>query len=331
MLQLKNTTPFAAEISLFPNEQGIDSLYTVIKATFKIGQAWTLCEKQIPPVQQDIFFGEPGQSSLRFASDIHTGKASTDILMAGFACAPEQKPAYTQDVTLSVGQVSKSVRVFGDRFWDNDRISSPMAFTQMPLIYERAFGGQDIDQNGLCRSAELRNPVGVGYCGKKREAEINQAPLPNIECIKNLIQTPRDTPPPACFSPVSANWVPRTQYAGTYDDTWKEKRAPYLPLDYSPRFMNVAHPELCYPGFLQGGEPVHISGMHPTGEIRFNLPYVNLGGKIVIGNQEVAPQFLLETVSLDPNQLQLSMVWRSAYAIGKNVGKVKQIVIGIRR
>ena len=91
MLQLKNNTPFSAAFTLFPNEQGVDTLYSIVKATFKIGQQWTLVEKQLEPQKEDIFWGEPGKSSLCLASDYHTGKATSDIIMTGAACAPEKQ------------------------------------------------------------------------------------------------------------------------------------------------------------------------------------------------------------------------------------------------
>ena len=83
MLQLKNNTPFSAAIALFPNEQGIETLYTIVKASFRIGQQWTLMDEQAPPQQEDIFWGEPGESSLRLPSDYHPGKAATDVIMIG--------------------------------------------------------------------------------------------------------------------------------------------------------------------------------------------------------------------------------------------------------
>lgn len=330
MLQLKNNTPFAAAFTLFPNEQGVDTLYTMVKATFKIGQQWTLVEKQLEPQKEDVFWGEPGQSSLRFASDFHTGKASTDILMTGSACAPENQSVRQMDVSLSVGSVSKKIRVFGDRQWNQGLITSPQPFTVMPLVYERAFGGVDIVEDQV-RSAEARNPVGTGFAGKKSQSEMNGIALPNLECPDQLIQYHDDLPVPACFGPIAPHWQPRAASAGTYDELWQTTRAPYLPEDYHPRFMNVAHPDLICANFLKGGEAVKITGMHPLGELNFNLPILKLRNKIHMEDSEISFDFTLETVLLDPNQLQLSMVWRSAFACDKKALKVKQVTVSMMR
>ncbi len=38
--------PFAADTALLPNEKGIDTLYILVKATFNIGEQWTLADEQ---------------------------------------------------------------------------------------------------------------------------------------------------------------------------------------------------------------------------------------------------------------------------------------------
>lgn len=330
MLQLKNHTPFAADFALFPNEQGVDTLYTMVKATFNIGPQWTLQQVQSPPQKEDVYWGDPLSSSLRFASDCHTGKASTDIIMIGSACAREQQAVQQLDASVQVGSVSKTIRVFGNRVWNQGYITAPEPFITMPLVYERAFGGKDMLGEQV-RASEPRNPVGCGFVGKKSQSEMNGLPLPNLECPHQLINDLSDNPVPACFSPVAVSWQPRAGYAGTYDEVWQQTRAPYLPEDYQQKFMNSAHPELQYPGFLQGGEPVSIVGMHPIGELKFNLPVLKLLSKIHVDNKEFSSHFNLETLLLDPNQLQLSMVWRAAFPCDKKALKIKQITISMMR
>ena len=41
MPQLNNISPFAASTALFPNEDAVDTLYVIVKATFNIGKALT--------------------------------------------------------------------------------------------------------------------------------------------------------------------------------------------------------------------------------------------------------------------------------------------------
>lgn len=330
MLQLNNNTPFAADIATFPNEQGIDSLYVIVKATFIMGQQWSLADEQIPPQKADEYWGEPGLSSIKNLSDFHIGKNSTDILMQGNACALNHQDVKQLDVHLSVGQVSKSLRVFGDRQWVNGQPSTPVPFQSMPLVYERAFGGQhQIDE--LTLIAEERNLVGSGFAGKRSKAEMNGVALPNIEDPNQLIQQIEDTPIPASFSPSCGYWSPRTQWAGTYDEMWQTTRAPYLPTDFDKRFLNAAHPDLVYPGFLQGGEPIVIKGMHPAGDINLSVPRVKINCNVILKSKPVPITLNIETLTLHPNQQQLSMVWLAPFQCDKNLLNINEIELTLSR
>jgi hypothetical protein len=117
MLQLKNATPFACKVALFPNENGVDTLYAIIKGCFQLEDSWVLSEEQLEPQSEDEYWGEPGSSSLKVASDYHTGKAATDIIVLGNACAPAGRTMKQLDVEVSVGKITKKISVFGDRIW----------------------------------------------------------------------------------------------------------------------------------------------------------------------------------------------------------------------
>lgn len=330
MLQLKNHTPFTCEFALFPDATGIDTLYIMVKATFLMGDQWKLADQQLPVFQGDEYFGEPGKSSLKNAGEYHISKNATDILMYGLACSPDERPVRQMDVGLEVGNSRKVVRVFGDRYWQNQQISSPDPFVNMPLIYERAFGGEDLYQKNL-RKSELRNPVGKGFTGDKSSVEIDGLALPNIEYPFNLIRHWQDTPGPACFGAIAPNWEPRARFGGTYDQHWQEQRAPYLPEDFDTRFLNAAPEDQIYSGFIRGGEPVRIIGMHPEGDFQFNLPRVNLANKVLIKSETLSAPFELETLALYPNQKRITMTWRAAIPCDKHVLNIKQISVSLTR
>ena len=234
------------------------------------------------------------------------------------------------DVGLSVGKVSKTILVFGDRQWKEGRITSPAPFKTMAMVYEKAYGGIHV-VNGQMDSAEMRNPVGRGFAGTRKPEEMNGVPLPNLEDPAQLIREHSENPPPACFGFCAPNWHPRSLLAGTYDDYWKKTRAPYLPKDFDKRSLNMAHADLVYPGFLEGDEPVQITGMHPSGTIQFDVPRVKLVTRIVIAGNEETPGFNLETLLLEPNQMTVSMVWRAALACDKKVMKIRDVKVALSR
>lgn len=329
MLQLQNNTPFAADFSLFPNENGIDSLYINVRATFKIGQQWSLANQQIPPVQVDEYWGEPENSSIKYSSDTHIGKPSTDIIMVGAAFAPNGQSVNLLDVSLKVGAVAKTVRVFGDRQWKNGVITQPVPFQMMPLVYERAYGGQYThDEKSFVQET---NPVGVGFVGERNKDKWDGLVLPNLEDPNKLITSPKDQPKPACFGSIAPYWSPRNTFAGTYDENWQSNCAPYLPEDFDKRFCNVASPDLIYPRYIEGGELVEITHMHVKGDLSFNIPHVKLNCEINVDNEIVKPSFNIETLLLEPNELTLSLVWRASILCDKKLIKVKTINISMAR
>ena len=120
MLQLKNSTPFASVITLFPDQNGIDTLFLIVKATFRLGDVITVAEEQVAPVLSDIYWREPNQSSLKYASEAHIGKPTTDVVLVGQAWPANSAKAQQLDVTLSVAEREKTVRVFGNRIWRNN-------------------------------------------------------------------------------------------------------------------------------------------------------------------------------------------------------------------
>jgi len=326
MLQL----PFAASMALFPDEKAIDTLYLMVRATFNIGPQWTLADEQQPLLEADEYWGEPGESSIKYASDYHLGKLSSDIVMLGDAYVPDGKEVRQLDVSLSIGEIHKNIRLFGDREWQDGRISAAQPFTTMPLIYEKAFGGAHLI-DGVVATAEERNPVGRGFAGGCQVEEMDGEALPNLENPGGLITRFDQQPVPACFAAVASHWSSRAQYAGTYDERWQTSRAPYLPEDFDKRFFNTAHPDLVYPGFLKGGEAVSITHMHPAGAINFELPYIKLNAEVSMANEIKRPAFNLETLIIEPNQLRLGMVWRAAVTCDKQALKISDVGISLSK
>ncbi len=332
MLQVVNHTPFVAELMLFANEQGVDSAYSIIKATYTIHPRVAVAEKQVPVVPVDKPSGEPGKSSLHYPADACLIKPATDVLLVGHACAPRGEPVPEVDVSLRVGPVAKTVRVFGDRIWKRGLLSpspsTPEPFTRLPLTYERAFGGTDATRaaEGTVE-AEPRNPLGMGFRGRRTTLSVEGARLPNLEDPKGLISSPKDRPAPACFGPIPGHWEPRRSFAGTYDAAWQKSRAPYLPADFDRRFFQTAPPGLIAPGYLTGGEPVTVENASPRGTLQFALPQVKLRVVYTIAGEEHERAPNLDTVLIEPDQNRLILVWRAVAECDKQGLKVRQIEV----
>ncbi len=329
MLQLNNATPFSADVTVFADANGVDTLYTVVKGSFTYDGTLTLASEQAPISKGDEYLGDTKNSSLITASDYHIGKIASDIIVQGSAITPDHEPYEQLDVTVQVGIVSKSVRVFGDRDWQAGTITVPVPFTNMPITYERAYGANGAVWMQNDHPPANKNPAGVGYIPKGREA--NGISLPNIEEINNLITAPEDNPAPAGLSYIAPHWAPRRYLAGTYDKNWQKSRAPYLPKDFDPKFFNNASSGLTYDGFLQGGEQIWVEGMHQRGSWQAAVPSVELQVKVKFGTQTDTARFNLETLVLEPNTKNITVVWRSALPVSKKALSVESINVTMVR
>ena len=318
MFQIENRTPFNSELFVCANPAGVDSLYLVVKASFECSN-FTLSDEQVPIFKQDEYWGEPAKSSIKFPSDYGLSKVATDLVVVGHAMAPQQQPVRELDVSFQLGAISKKLKVFGDRYWEKNRFSSPGEFVQMPLVYEKAYGGKQHEFND----------IGCGVNAHEKESD--PVLLPNIEDPNDLISSRRHKPLPAGFAALSPNWLPRAQYCGTFDDSWQKKRAPFLPLDFDPKFLNVAARGMTMLGHLRGGEHVRISNMNEQGDVRFDLPKFNFACRVLIGVTTVDIPVVTETVLLEPNQNRVSLTWKAEYEGGARVHKVRSVKLTLKK
>jgi hypothetical protein len=337
LLQMSNHSPFETAFFVFPNQQGVDTLYVVIKATFDVVPEPKVSEKQKPVVMGDEHWGEPGTSSIKYASEAHLEKPGTDVVLVGEAHAPHGKPVTELNVGLSVAGRIGGFTVFGDRYWKGGSLvswpSKPKPFVRMPLVYERAFGGMNTamaEKNGKIYS-EPRNPVGCGFKGKRSFEEIKKEPLPNLEDRGHHIFSPTNRSRPVGFGFIASSWEPRLLYAGTYDQAWQKKRAPYLPGDFDPRFFNAAHSDWVFSRHLVGGEPVRTINLSPRGRLDFRIPRCEFSIEIDIAGNIVKPVAKLETVLLEPTDERLCLTWRAAVDCNKKSLEVNGINVSLNR
>jgi len=330
MLQIDNHTPFYAVLSVLPNRDAIDTLYVILKATLVLRPKLALAPAQLPVILADEYYGDPTESSLKASSDVHIGKPGTDVLLIGRAWAPSGHAVRETFVRVMVAERQKSIRVLGDRVWQPDGSPSvPEPFEAMPLVWERAFGGVHVLEDRML--AEERNPIGVGFAGKRSAEELTGHPVPNLESPGEPLERQGQSLTPACFAPTAPHWLPRRAFAGTYDEAWQRKRAPYLPADFDPRFLQCAAPELTFDRYLLGGEPVEVTGASPEGPIAFPIPAANLHVEVKVAGSVEHPPVSLETVLLEPDENRVALTWRAALPCDRKVLKVEKVTVTRQR
>ena len=323
-----NQSRFASLINVLPDATGVDTLYVAVRGTFTLAAKPVLAARATAPTGEDVYWGKPGASSLKYASEVHVGKRGTDVVLVGSAHAPRGRPVPEMLASVSIAGRLKVVRVLGDRTWRGARggLTHPVPFTTMPLVYERAFGGSEEDGRGGVL-AEERNPVGIGFRSRRSASEAAAQKLPNLEDPKTPISALDDRPAPAGFGFVAPSWLPRRLHAGTYDQAWQKSRAPFLPADFDRRFDNAACPDLQFDRFLLGGEPLTLTGVSRGGDIGLSLPVVRPRVEVDIAGRKELPPLQLETVLIEPDAEQLHLSWRAALGCDKSMLKIRSITV----
>jgi hypothetical protein len=330
MLQVKNTTPLASALAVFPDQNGIDTVFIVVKGTFALRPRLIVAEA-LPVSLLDEYFGDPETASLKYSSELHIGKPGTDVVLVGQVWAPGSRDVDTATVMLAVADRRKVIRVFGDRTWrSGGAFTRPQPFRSIPLVFERAFGGTHRASERGPVLAEERNPVGIGFRGQRSKTEMVGQRLPNLEDPSRLIERIGDQQAPACFGFVAPAWLPRRTYAGTYDGTWSRKRAPYLPTDFDRRFLHAAAPELTFSQPLSGGEQVEALGVSEQGPLRFSVPRCRPSVAVNVDGTVERPPLQLETIVLEPDDNRVCLSWRASLPCDKKVLKVKEVAIDVQ-
>jgi hypothetical protein len=310
-MDLINKTPFAVITMLWEDLQGQPKLSIIIKGTFAIKntEVAAIATEQLPILIADELYGGNSTAAVRFESDRVPFKPRTDVVLIGRSHAPVGRPVTQLDVTLRVGRMAKTIRVFGNRQWWFPTkfifvplITPPHYFLTMDLVYERAFGGIDAAAAWYCKE----NLIGKGFIGKKSKRSIHNRPLPNLEDPARLIRSWRSRPRPVGFGFYGRGWMPRLGHAGTYDEQYRKGRAPAPPLDFSYAFYNGAHPDLQVEGYLRGDEEVELTHVSPEPILRFRLPGVQ--PKITIAKWTVPPEDWIEQNATEDREVSVEDV-----------------------
>ncbi|CAM2011299.1 DUF2169 family type VI secretion system accessory protein [Acanthopleuribacter pedis] len=321
-----NPTPFSLDYFVTGDARGGQHLTAVLSATFLLPAAGAYPHGPLQPAarQKSVSRGERftagPESSLLADQQAVLFRPGCDIALYGKARTPGAVPLTEMETHLKVGSVEKRVRVYGDRVWKRRLVgltpSAPEAFAEMPLVYERAYGGRSRYPRGQSGGLDTRNPVGIGYYESKRAAA--GQPLPNLENPGALIQRYTDRPFAAGYGLISPSWPSRARYAGTFDSFWLAERAPRYPRDIQPRFFQAAHPDLQTLNPLRGDEKVCLTGFSHEGTIQFNLPGLEFLCRCVFRSRRDAGAMALDGLYFDTEAGTVELVYRASFATQGN-------------
>ena len=241
--------------SLFVKPFGVqDKLYLALT----VFVYFDLTAPDDPLTEQELWKTIPDQLKPTPILDVGMPKPRGEVLLTGSCFSPRGTVRNTSTVSFRVGNLRKEIAVFGDRWWEDnntgiDVITDPVPFSELPLTWRNAFGGEDF----------AANPIGKGITPVLRKDGELWTPLPNIEYRDMIIGDPEDRPEPAGFGVVDMMRPQRQKKTGTYDDKWLKERWPYFPDDMDYEYFNCAPEDQYIDAFFKGGEAIEIRNMHP--------------------------------------------------------------------
>jgi hypothetical protein len=335
-MDLINATRLVAGHTLALDRSGRELLVVAIKATFGMpvqqGARLQLHEQQLPLTLSDVFFGAPGLSAPQYEVDFAPCKSMCDVLLNGRAYAPDGRPTERTTVEMQIGSWRKSFAVVGDRVWFTDggpRATPPQPFVEMPITYDRAFGGTDLAHDDPAQHVSfVRNPSGAGYRRNQDSQWLDGVALPNTEELGDPVRDPAGEYRPMSFGIIGRHWQPRVQHAGTYDQNWLDNVFPFLPADFDERYFQAAPPDQQLPKPV-GEQTVTLTNLTPTGCTSFLLPHFEAPVTIVphSGPREEL-NAAADTILIEPDAGRVTMTWRVMRPLKRNVFEIAQIVVG---
>ncbi|WP_182867483.1 DUF2169 family type VI secretion system accessory protein [Rhodopirellula sp. JC639] len=335
-MELLNATKLIAGYTMGMKPDGRELLVVVAKGTFDFpphpNQIPQLAAEQVPLVMADEFTGQPGFSATTAEVDFVPTKPKAEVLLNGSAYAPGGIPAERVTVALTLGGLSKQFDVVGNRTWQpglrSAKPSPPEPFTSLPITYDVAFGGLDDTDDPSRHQAYRDNPIGVGFHARPRHPSVQDRPLPNTEESSHPVVDPKGNYRPMSFGPIGRSWPPRIGFAGTYDEAWQENQFPFLPTDFDERYYQSA-PEDQQLDRLTGNEMVELTNLTPEGRCQFRLPKIDVPVEFVLRDFESVKQdATLDTVIIDTDKRQFSLVWRASHPLRQNMFEINMGIVG---
>jgi hypothetical protein len=344
-----SVSPYRFAVLPGKDEAGHDIFSVLAKRTYDIqpNRPVTPADKVRPFVEVDEYWddGDPECSTVKYETDFVSYKIATDVVVIGKALAPGGKPVAYLDTFVELAGRKKIIRVFGDRKCMYRRnaaptFTDPNPFTEMPIRYERAYGGKDTLSNPDLLFYYPRNQLGVGTVIKNLPETVDGLSLPNLEDPNDLLTPERivigeperwnQQPLPAGFGWFQRTWYPRCSFVGAMpsfvdvDTVLREEQLGLVPKSqialsrqfklpsFEARFNSGASLGLMFP-YLTGNESVRLANLTPEGSIVFQLPGETPRISLDIGRGENELKPVLHNVCVRLESMQVDLVWRGAH------------------
>ena len=211
-VQILTSSPFRTGSVLWQEAPGQWTLTIACKATYALAPVVSPLADEPDDVQErDNHWDDDPRRSLYLPSDLAPLKPEPEVMLVGSAFAPRGEPVRSIHARILVGDLDKSIEIHGPRtFLPDGTLQEGSPWTQMPLRYERAAGGE-----GSWNPVGLPNDV-VDRYGRRA--------LPNLQPPGMLVSQASDVVAAIGFGPIAPSWPGRRDKlrdrAATFPDRW---------------------------------------------------------------------------------------------------------------
>lgn len=278
-------------------------LTVVCKCTYVLLQGQSrLAEEQEYINEEDNHWNDDQARSVYSPSDMAPYKTRADIMLVGHAFAPRGEMVRALTARMIIGEIDKSIEVFGDRSFSIEGVlREPARFSKMPLRYERAAGGSD-----------TTNPVGVRMDG--RSDAYGNIIVPNLQPPGRILTSLSDIIEPIGFGPVSANWPHRLSKLGRHAAQWSGSWGALNPVpdDIDPAFFNAAPPDQQVQE-IRDNERIVLDYLHPDyPHLVTSLPGARPQAFVLRPGQAVAELAMkADSLWIDTDRSLCTLTWRA--------------------
>ncbi|MFT3772890.1 MAG: DUF2169 domain-containing protein [Minicystis sp.] len=294
------------------------ALTVVCRATFSLAPVESdLAAEQDAPNEEDTHWNDDPSRSLSAPSDLAPFKPRADVILVGNAYAPRGEPVRSLIARLKVGEIDKSIEVFGERaFTIEGALREGPRLVRVPLRWERAAGGP-----------ETNNPVGMRL---DVEDAYGATAIPNLQPLGLHLDARGQHVPPVGFGPIAPSWPSRRELLGRHAASWPGVRwmDQPLPPDIDPAYFNAA-PRDQQLAALRDDEQIILENLHPDHpRLVTSLPGLRPEARVERrGTQEELPM-VADTLWIDTARGICTLTWRGRLAV-EHPSEPGRVVIGL--
>ncbi|AKT38532.1 DUF2169 family type VI secretion system accessory protein [Chondromyces crocatus] len=306
-MDVVSTGPVRVASRRWPSVHGTWSLAVACKVTYALLPGVSpLASEQEGLNEDDNHWDDDPVRSVYMPGDLVPYKPCADVVLVGQGFAPNRTPVASFMVRMRVGEVDKSIEVFGERSWSPEgALVEGAQVVRASLRYERAAGGPG-----------TWNPVGVRADGPPDP--YGRILLPSLQLPGQSVGRRGEPLAPVGYGPIAPSWPTRAERIRAHYGSWDPGRwfERPLPEGFDASFFNVA------PGDqqvreLRDDERIVLENLHVEhAQLSTQLPGVRpraMAERAAGRREEIA--LVADTLWIDTERCVCSMVWRGRISL----------------